>query len=77
MIYVRILRSEQYLERDNFGNWKLPNSALACFKNERFILQGLNGLAPRTPLLEEVKGEDKGIEDERNIIIQCPMGQVR
>jgi hypothetical protein len=67
---VRILRSEQYLERDNAGNWKLPSSALACFKNERYILQGLNGLAPQTPLLEEVKGEDEGIEDEKNLIIQ-------
>jgi hypothetical protein len=67
---VRILRSEQYLERDSAGNWKLPSSALACFKNERYILQGLNGLAPQTPLLEEVKGEDEGIEDEENLIIQ-------
>ena len=63
---VNLLKGDENLVRDATGNYKLPNAIISCFKDERSLLQGLNGLAPGT-VLPKAHKEDE-LDDEKILV---------
>jgi hypothetical protein len=55
---VNLLKGDESLVRDELGNYKLPSTIISCFKDERSLLQGLNGVPPGTTLPKAHKEDE-------------------
>ena len=70
---IRYLRRDEggELKRVNteFGtNWKLPQKAINCFKNERGLFASLNAIPPNVQMIEPIIEEDDIDKDRTSII---------